>query len=69
MGRLNIVWVIVAPRSTHAFRFFVFPYDLRRVGEFFVADRAAIVLFGDFLLYQFVHSGVIAAFSISAKMV
>jgi hypothetical protein len=48
MDCLDIVWVIVSPRSTHPLRIPMVRDHIVIVRELFVADRADASLFSDF---------------------
>jgi hypothetical protein len=48
MNRLDIIWVIVSPRSTHSFWVPMVRDHIVIVRELFMADRADATLFSDF---------------------
>src|SRR5579872_7135240 len=52
---LNIVRMVISPRSPHSFGILVVRHDVVVVGEFFVADRTLPVLLDDFPLQDFPH--------------
>lgn len=54
---LDIVRVIVAPRSTHSLRVSVVWDDVVVVRELFMADRADAGLFSDLSVEQLSHLG------------
>jgi hypothetical protein len=57
MFGLNVVGMVISPRSSHSFRFPVVGHDIVVVCELFVADRAYPALFDNFPVHQFLHFG------------
>ena len=55
MGRLDVVGMIVSPRSTHTLRILVIRDNVVVVGEFFVADGANAALLPDFAVQELPH--------------
>ena len=55
MCRLDIVWMIVSPRSAHPFGIPVVRNDVVIVGELLVADGAYACLLSDLHVQQFPH--------------
>ena len=66
---LDIVRMIVPPRSPHSFRAFVVRNDVVVVGEFFVADGARASLFSDLAVEQLPHLPRRSKFPISTRVV
>jgi hypothetical protein len=54
---LDIIWMIVSPRSSHSFGISVVRHYVVVIRELMVADGTDAVLFGDFPLQQFPHFG------------
>ena len=52
---LDIVWVVVSPRPSHAFAPFVVRDNVVVVRELLVADWANAVLLSDLPIEQFTH--------------
>jgi hypothetical protein len=57
MGCLNVVWMVISPRSAHPFWIPMVGHDVATVGELFMADRALSVLLDDFPVQQLAHLG------------
>jgi len=57
MHCLDVVRVIVPPRSAHSLRILVIRNDVVVVREFVVADRAYAALLPDLAVQQFPHLG------------
>lgn len=55
MCSLDIVWVVVPPRSSHAFGISVVWRDVVVIGELFVTDGALPVLFDDLPVQELAH--------------
>jgi len=55
MGCLNVVWMVISPRSAHPFWIPMVGHDVVIVGELFVADGAFLVLIDDLPVQQFPH--------------
>jgi hypothetical protein len=68
MHCLDILWVIVPPRSTHSFWVPMVRDHIVIVRELFVADRADTSLFSDLSVEQFSHFGRRPQFPISTGM-
>jgi hypothetical protein len=68
MYRLDIIWVIVAPCSSHTFGVLVIGNDIVVVREFFMADRAYATLFSNLAVHQLPQFGGRSEFSIAARM-
>ena len=68
MRCLDIVRVVIPPRSSHPFGISVVWHDVVIVGELFVADCANSLLLADFPLQQFPHFGWGSEFSIAPRM-
>jgi len=66
VDRLDVVGMIVSPRSSHSTGIDVVRNDVAVVGELPVAESAYAVLRGDFSVHQFPHLGVRADLPISA---
>ena len=56
MRCLDVVRVVVSPRSSHSFGILVIRHDVVVVCELFVADRALLVLLDNLPFEQFPHS-------------
>jgi hypothetical protein len=52
---LDIVWMVISPRSTHSFGILMVWNDVVVVGELFVADRAYSGLLPHLAVQQFPH--------------
>src|SRR5579864_1073033 len=68
MGCLDIIWVVIPPRSSHPFRIPVVWNHIVIVGELFVTDRAFPVLLDDLPVQQFSHFTRGPEFPISPRM-
>jgi|ERR1035441_9308928 hypothetical protein len=55
MSRLNIVGMVICPRSSHPFGIFVVWHDVVTVGEFLVANGTLPTLLNNFEIQQFPH--------------
>src|ERR1700733_10810685 len=65
---LDIVWVVISPRSSHAFGISVVGYDVVVIGELFIADGAFSVLLDNLPIQQFPHFSRRSEFPISPRM-
>jgi len=68
MHGLDIVRMIVSPRSSHAFGINVVGHDVVVVGEGFLADGALSALFEDLAIEQLPHLRVGTEFAVSSRM-
>src|SRR5271156_3811763 len=68
MRCLNIVWVVISPRSSHAFGISVVGYYVVVIGEPFIADGAFSVLLDNLPIQQFPHFSRRSEFPISPRM-
>jgi hypothetical protein len=68
MRCLDIVWVIIPPRSSHPFRLSVVWHDVIVIRELFVTDRAFPVLLDNLPIQQFPHFSEGPEFPISPRM-
>ena len=68
MRCLDIVWVIIPPRSSRSFGISVVRNDIVVVCELFVADGAFPVLLDNLPILQFPHFGRGPEFAISPRM-
>lgn len=57
MRCLDIVWMVVSPRSSHPLRILVVRNDVIVVGELFVTDGARASLLSDLPVQQLAHLG------------
>jgi hypothetical protein len=55
MDCLDVLRMVISPRSSHAFRVSVVWDDVAVLGEFVVANRASAVLFGDLSVQELPH--------------
>jgi len=55
MRCLDVVWMVVSPRSSHPFGIFVVWHDVVAVGEFLVANGTLPTLLDNFAIQQFPH--------------
>jgi hypothetical protein len=58
MRCLDIIWVVIPPRSAHSFRIPVVGNYIVIVCELFMADSAFPVLLDNLAIQQFPHLGV-----------
>jgi hypothetical protein len=58
MDRLNVIRMVVSPRSSHAAGMDVVRYDIVVVGELYFAEGAFTVLDDDLLVEKFSHFSV-----------
>ena len=65
---LDIVWVIIPPRSSHSFGIPVIWNHVRVIRELFVTDRAFPVLLDNLPIQQFPHFSRRPEFPISPRM-
>ena len=68
MGCLNVIWMVISPRSAHPFWIPVVRHDVVIVAELFVADRALSVLFDDLPVQELAHLGRGPQFPISPRV-
>jgi hypothetical protein len=66
---LDIVRMVVSPRSSHPFRIPVVWNNIVVVGEFFLADRTDPVLFNNLPVQEFPHFGAGPEFPVSSWVV
>lgn len=66
MNRLNVVGMIVSPRSPHSTRVDVIRNDVAVIRELPLAEGAHTVLGSDLTVHQLPHFGVRTNFSVSA---
>ena len=57
MGCLNVVWMVISPRSTHSFRILMIRYDIVVIREVFVTDGAYPALLDNLSVQQLSHLG------------
>jgi hypothetical protein len=57
MGCLNVVWMVISPRSAHPFWIPMVRHDVAIVTELFLADCALSALIYDFPVQQLAHLG------------
>lgn len=69
MYRLDIVWMVVSPRSSHPLGFFVIGHDVVVILKIFVADGAYPALLSNFSILQFAHFGWRSQFPIPSRVV
>jgi hypothetical protein len=68
MRCLDIVWMVVSPRSSHTFRILVVRDDVVVIREVFVADGAYATLLDNLSVQQFPHLGRGSQFPISSRV-
>lgn len=68
MDGLDIVGMIIPPRSSHSTRVDVVGNDITVIRELFLAKCAHTVLGGDLPVHQLPHLGIRTDFSISARV-
>jgi hypothetical protein len=68
MGCLDIIWMIVSPRASHALGFLVVRHDVVVVRELFVADCTFPVLLDNLPVQQFADLCGRPKFSISPRV-
>ncbi len=69
MNRLDIVGVVVSPRSSHPFGLDVVGHDVATIRELFMADCAFPVLLDDLSVQQLSHLGWRPEFAKSSRVV
>lgn len=69
MRGLDVVRMVISPRSSHSFGISVVRHDVVVIRELVVADGADAALFGDFPLQEFPHFGGGPEFPIPPRMV
>jgi len=57
MRCLNVVWMVISPRTAHAFGILMIRHDVVVVREFFMADRTLLVLLRNLPIQEFPHLG------------
>ena len=68
VDRLNVLRMVVSPRSSHATGIDMVGYDVGIVGELFFADRALAVLGNDFFIQELSHFRIRADLPVSSRV-
>jgi hypothetical protein len=68
VDRLDVVGMIVSPRSAHTFRTDVIRHNIAVVGEPFIAEGADAILSNDLPVEELPHLAIGAEFPVSAGM-